>query len=129
MKSGGLSLSAVARYVGRTESSISRVLKLHNDTNSFHSMKKAGSLRKTSPRENRMIQRLLFCDRFDTTEISRQISINLGKKVPRYIVSLRLNQVGLKPLTSHQASYQQKIKFFDLYACYVDGWQRVQSKF
>ena len=66
MKSGGPSLSVIERDVGRSKIVILRILKLHNDTNSFNSTKKPGRLRKTSLREDRMIQRLSMGDLFDT---------------------------------------------------------------
>ena len=105
MKNGGKSLSPLS-----SESVISRILRLHNDTNSFNSTKKAGRPRKTSLREYRMIQRLSMGDHFDTaTGISRQIIADLGKEVSRQTVSRRLSQVRLKasPVPFHQASHQQ----------------------
>ena len=56
MKSGGLSLSAIERDVGRSKSVISTILKLHYDTNAFKSTKNAGCPHKTKPREDLMNQ-------------------------------------------------------------------------
>ena len=97
MNSGWQSLSANGGDVCRYKSVISRVLKLHNDTNSFNSTKKAGRLRKTSPREDRMIKRLSMVDRFETAAgISWQIRANLGNEVSSHAFSLRLSLVELK---------------------------------
>ena len=92
MKSGRLSLSAIGRDVGRSNSVITRNLKLHNDTNSFNSTKKTGH-----PRVDRIIQRLSMGDRCHTAaEIPRQIISNLAKDMSRHAVSRRLSQDGLK---------------------------------
>ena len=97
IKAKGMTLSAIAREVGRSKSVISRILKTNKDTDSFQSPKKAGRPHKTSAREDRIMRRLSMGNRFNTAAgIAHQISAEQGKDLSWHTMSCRLRQFGLK---------------------------------
>ena len=116
MKSGGLPLFTIGRNAGRSKSVILRILKLHNDTNSFNITKKAGLLRQTSSQEDRMIQKLSIGDRFGRAAgIFQYLFSNLGKEVSRHTVSRRLSQVERKARSPAIKPLISKAKLLDFY--------------
>ncbi|KAM4015852.1 uncharacterized protein ACNLHF_002431 isoform 3-T3 [Anomaloglossus baeobatrachus] len=97
MKAKGVTLSAIAREVGRSKSVISRILRLYNITNSFKSHKKVGRPRKTDAREDMIMQRISMGNCSNTTAgIAQQFSTEQGKDLSRHTVSRRLRAFRLK---------------------------------
>ena len=69
-----LTVEQISKHVKRFKSVVSRVLKLYNKTGRLTNTKKSGQPRKTTVREDRIMQRLALKDRFLTAgKISKQI--------------------------------------------------------
>ena len=141
MKAKGMTLSAIAREVGRSKSVISRILHLYNVTNSFKSPKKAGRPRKTNAREDRVMRRMSMGNRFNTAAgIARQFSAVHGKDLSRHTVSRRLRAFGLKaysavtkPLISRK-NQKARLAFAEEHVVWTEeNWSKVhfsdESKF
>lgn len=101
-----LTIEEIGKRVKRSKSVVSRVLKLYKETGRLSNTKKPGRPRKTTAKEDRVIQRLVLKDRFLTAgKISKQMEGVTN--VSRQTVSRRLHEIGLfarsprkKPLIS-----------------------------
>ena len=82
--------------VKRSKSVVGRVVKSYNDTSKIVSAFKTGRPRKTSAREDRIMQRMSLKDRFKScTEIKRVMNSTSCVNVSRQTVSRRLHEIGL----------------------------------
>ncbi|KAL0150600.1 hypothetical protein M9458_054101 [Cirrhinus mrigala] len=141
MKAKGMTLSAIARQVGRSKSVISKILNLYNITNSFKSPKKAGRPWKTNTREDRILRRISMGSRFHTAAgIAHQFSAEQGKDLSHHTVSRRLRAFGLKahsavtkPLISRK-NQKARLSFAEEHVVWTEeNWSKVhfsdESKF
>ena len=105
LRKENLSVEQISKHVKRSKS-VSRVLKLYNETGRLTNTKKSGRPRKTRVREDRAKQRLALKERFLTAgKISKQIEGVTN--VSRQTMSRQLHEIDLdarsprkKPLLS-----------------------------
>ena len=98
----------ISEKVKRSKSVVGRVVKSYNDTGKIITAFKTSRPRKTSVREDRIMQRMSLKDRFKScTEIKSVTNSTSCVNVSRQIVSRRLQEIGLlnrtprkKPLVS-----------------------------
>ena len=98
----------ISEKVKRSKSVVGRVVKSYNGTGKIVSAFKTGRPRKTSAREDRIMQRMSLKDRFKScTEIKRVMNSTSCVNVSRQTVSRLLQEIGLfnrtprkKPLVS-----------------------------
>ena len=125
----------ISEKVKRSKSVVGRVVKSYNDTGKIVSAFKTGKPRKTSTREDRIMQRLSLKDRFKScTEIERVMN-----STSRQTVSRRLQEIGLfnriprkKPLVS--SKNKKRLEFANRYVIWTyENWAKVffsdESKF
>ena len=103
-----LSIRAIADIVSCSKSVVGRIMKEYKKSGCVSSAKTRGRHRKTSERQNRVIQRTGLKDRFVSAgSISRDMKAENNMDVSRFTISRRLNERGLyarrpqkKPLMS-----------------------------
>ena len=101
-------IKEISEKVKHSKSVVGRIVKSYNDTGKIASAFKTGRPRKTSAREDRIMQRMSLKDRFKScTEIKRVMNSTSCVNVSRQTVSRRLQEIGLfnrmprqKPLVS-----------------------------
>ena len=141
LRKQGFTITSIANQLNRSKSVISRIVKLYNETGRLRSPKKVGRPRKTSPREDRIMQRLSLKDRFQSAAgISRQVGQDNDIQVSRQTTSRRLQEIGLfarspvkKPLISKK-NKAARLAFANKHVIWNDdNWSRVffsdESKF
>ena len=124
----------------RSKSVVGRVVKSYNDTGKIVSAFKTGRPRKTSAREDRIMQRMSLEGRFKScTEIKRVMNSISCVNVSRQTVSRRLQEIGLfnrtprkKPLVS--SKNKKRLEFANRYVIWTyENWVkeffRDESKF
>ena len=86
-----LSIGAIAEIVNKSKSVLHSILKVYNNYSSSDARKSAGRLRITTKRDHDMVK-LVKNDQFKTaaTAVSREMSIQQRKPLPRKTVSLRI---------------------------------------
>ena len=126
----------ISEKVKRSKSVIGRVVKSYNDTGKIVSAFKTGRPRKTSAREDRIMQRMSFKS---CTEIKRVMNSTSCVNVSRQTVSRRLQEIGLfnqtprkKPLVS--SKNKKRLEFANSYVIWTyENWAKVffsdESKF
>lgn len=132
-------IEEISKQVKRSKSVVSRVLTLYNATGRLTNSKKPGRPRKTTVREDRVMQRLALKDRFLTaSQISKDIADVTD--VSRQTVSRRLHEIGLyarspvkKPLISKK-NQAARLAFANKHVIWSEKeWQKVffsdESKF
>ena len=125
----------------RSKSVVGRVVKSYNDTGKIFSAFKTSRPRKTSAREDRIMQRMSLKDRFKScTEIKRVMNSTSCVNVSRQTVSRRLQEIGLfnriprkKPLVSSK-NKKKRFEFANRYVIWTyENWAKVffsnESKF
>lgn len=135
------SIREIAATVKRSKSVVGRIVKVYKDSGRISSPFKKGRPRKTSSREDRVIQRMALKDRFETAAgISRKVKDSNSINVSRKTVSRRLQEVGLfarrpvkKPLISKKNKIS-RLHFANKHATWsYDNWSKVffsdESKF
>ena len=86
----------ISEKVKRSKSVVGRVVKSYSDTGKIVSAFKTGRPRKTSAREDRIMQRMSLKDRFKSCpEIKRVMNSTSCVNVSRPTVSRRLQEIGL----------------------------------
>ena len=86
----------ISEKVKRSKSVVGRVVKSYNDTGKQVSAFKTGRPRKTSAREDRIMQRMSLKDHFKScTEIKRVMNSTSCVNVSRQAVSRQLQEIGL----------------------------------
>ena len=131
----------ISEKVKRSESVVDRVVKSYNDTGKIVSAFKTGRPRKTSAREDRIMQRMSLKDRFKScTEIRRVMNSTTCVNVSRQTVSRRLQEIGLfnrtprkKPLVSSNNN-NKRLEFANRYVIWTcENWAKAffsdESKF
>ena len=131
----------ISEKVKRSKSVVDRVVKSYNDTGKIVSAFKTGRLRKTSVREDRIMQRMSLKDRFKSyTEIKRVMNSTSCVTVSRQTVSRQLQEIGLfnriprnKPLVSSK-NKKKRLEFANRYVIWTyENWAKVffrdESKF
>ena len=131
----------ISEKVKRSKSVVGRVVKSYNDTGKIDSAFKTGRPRKTSAREDRIMQRMSLKDRFKScTEIKRVMNSTSCVNMSRQIVSRRLQEIGLfnrtprkKPLVSSK-NKKKRFEFANRYVIWTyKNWAKVffsdKSKF
>ena len=124
----------------RSKSVVGRVVKSYNDTGKIVSAFKTGRPRKTSAREDRIMQRMSLKDYFKScTEIKRVMNSTSCVNVSRQTVSWRLQEIGLfnqiprkKLLVS--SKNKKRLEFANRYVIWTyENWANVffsdESKF
>ena len=124
----------------RSKSVVGRVVKSYNDTGKIVSTFKTGRPRKTSAREDRIMQHISLMDRFKScTEIERVMNSTLCVNVSRQIVFRRLQEIGLfnrtprkKPLVG--SKNKKRVEFANRYVIWThENWAKLffsdESKF
>ena len=112
----------IPEKVKRSKSAVGRVIKSYNDTGKIVSAFKISRPRKTSAREDRIMQRMSLKDRFKScTEIKRVMNSTSCVNVSRQSVSRRLQEIGLfnrtsrkKPLVSSK-NKNKRLEFANRY--------------
>ena len=130
----------ISEKVKRSKSVVGRVVKSYNDTGKIVSAFKTGRPRKTSAREDRIMQRMSLKDRFKScTEIKRVMNSTSCVNVSRQTVSRQLQEIGLfnrtprkKPLVS--SKNKKRLEFANRYVIWTyENWAKVffsdESKF
>ena len=130
----------ISEKVKRSKRVVGRVVKSYNDTGKIVSAFKIGWPRKTSAREDRIMQRMSLKDRFKScTEIKRVMNSTSCVNVSRQTVSRWLQEIGLfnrtpreKPLVSSQN--KKRLEFANRYVIWTyENWAKVffsdESKF
>ena len=119
----------ISEKVKRSKSVVGRVVKSYNDTGKIVSAYKTGRPRKTSVREDRIMQRMSLKDRFKTcTEINRTSCVNVSRRT----VSRRLQEIELfnrtprkKPLVSSK-NKKKRLEFANRYVIWTyEKWAKV----
>ena len=131
----------ISEKVKRSKSVVGRIVKSYNDTGKIASAFKTGRPRKTSAREDRIMQRMSLKDRFKScTEIKRVMNSTSCVNVSRQTVSRRLQEIGLfnrtprkKPLVSSK-NKKKRLEFANRYVIWTyENWAKVffsdESKF
>ena len=131
----------ISEKVKRSKSVVGRIVKSYNDTGKIVSSSKTGRPRKTSTREDRLMQRMSLKDRFKScTEIKRDMNSSSGVNVSRQTVSRRLQEIGLfnrtpekKPLVSSK-NKKKRYQFANRHVVWTyEQWAKVffsdESKF
>ena len=131
----------ISEKVKRSNSVFGRVVKSYNDTGKIVSAFKTGRPRKTSAREDRIMQRMSLKDLFKPcTEIKKVINSTSCVNVSRQTVSRRLQEKGLfnrtprkKPLVSSKKK-KKRLEFANRYVIWTyENWAKVffsnESKF
>ena len=131
----------ISEKVKCSKSVVGRVVKSYNDTGKIVSAFKTGRPRKTSAREDRIMQRMSLKDRFmSCTEIKRVMNSTSCVNVSRQTVSRRLQEIGLfnrtpwkKPLVSSK-NKKKRLEFANRYVIWTyENWAKVffsdESKF
>ena len=124
----------ISEKVKRFKSVLGRVVKSYNDTGKIVSAFKTGRPRKTSAREDRIIQRMSLKDRFKScTEIKRVMNSTSCVNVSRQTVSRRLQEIRLfnrtqrkKPLVSLK-NKKKRLEFANRYVIWT--WKLGKSIF
>jgi len=109
-----LSIRAIADIVSCSKSVVGRIVKEYKESGCVTSAKTRGRPRKTSSRQDRIIQRTGLKDRFaSAASISREMKAENNMDVSRFTISRRLNEIGLyarrpqkKPLISAKNKLQ-----------------------
>ena len=123
----------ISEKVKCSKSVVGRVVKSYNDTGKTVSAFKTGRPRKTSPREDRIMQRMSLKDRFKScTEIKRVMNSTSYVNVSRQTVSRRLQEIGLfnrtptkKPLVSSK-NKKKRLEFANRYVIWTyENWAKV----
>ena len=123
----------ISEKVKRSKSVVGRVVKSYNDTGKIVSVFKTGRPRKTSAREDRIMQRMSLKDRFKScTEIKRVMNSTSCVNVSRQTVSRRLQEIGLfnrtprkKPLVSLK-NKKKRLEFANRYVIWTyENWAKV----
>ena len=131
----------ISEKVKRSKSVVGRVVKSYNDTGKIVSAFKTGRPRKTSAREDRIMQRMSLKERFKScTEIKRVMNRTSCVNASRQTVSRRLQEIGLfnrtlrkKPLVSSK-NKKKRLEFANRYVIWTyENWAKVffsdESKF
>ena len=131
----------ISEKVKRSKSVIGSVVKSYNDTGKIVSAFKSGRPRKTSAREDRIMQRMSLKDRFKScTEIKWAMNSTSCVNVSRQTLSRRLQEIGLfnrtprkKPLISSK-NKKKRLEFANRYVIWTyENWGKVffsdESKF
>ena len=131
----------ISEKVKRSKSVVGRVVKSYNDTGQIVSAFKTGRPRKTSAREDRIMQRMSLKERFKScTEIKRVMNSTPFVNMSRETVSRRLQEIGLfnrtprkKPLVSSKNT-NKRLEFANRYVIWTyENWAKVffsdESKF
>ena len=131
----------ISEKVKHSESIVGRFVKSYNDTVKIVSAFKTSRLRKTSAREDRLMQLMSWKDRFKScTEIKRVMNSTSCVNVSIQTVTIRLQEVGLfsrtprkKPLVSLK-NKKKRLKFANRYVIWTyENWAKVffsdESKF
>ena len=132
----------ISKKVKRSKSVVGRVVKSYNDTGKIVSAFKTGRPRKTSAREDRIMQRMSLKNRFKScTEIKRVMNCTSCVNVSRPTDSRRLQEIGLfnrtptkKPLVSSKNNNNKRLEFANRYVIWTyENWVKVffsnESKF
>ena len=131
----------ISEKVKRSKSVVGRVFKSYNDTGKIVSAVKTGRPRKTSAREDRIMQHVSLKDRFKScTEIKWVMNSTSCVNVSRQTVSRQLQEIRLfnrtprkKPLVSSK-NKKKKLEFANRYVIWTyENWVKVffsdESKF
>ena len=131
----------ISEKVKRSKSVVGRVVKSYNDTDKIVSAFKTCRPRKTSSREDQIMQRMSLKDRFKScTEIKRVMNSTSCVNVSRQTVFRRLKEIGLfnqtpkkKPLVSSK-NKKKRLEFANRYVIWTyENWAKVffsdESKF
>ena len=134
-------IRGISEKVKRSKSVLGRVVKSYNDTAKIVSAFKTGRPRKTSTREDQIMQNMSLKDRFKSwTEIKRVMNSTSCVNVSRQTVSRRLQEIGLfnrtprkKPLVSSK-NKNKRLEFANRYVIWTyENWAKVffsdESKF
>ena len=122
----------ISERVKRFKSVVGRVVKSYNNTGKIVSAFKTSRPRKTSAREDRIMQRMSLKDRFKScTEIKRVMNSSSCVNVSRQTVSRRLQEIGLfnrtprkKPLVS--SKNKKRLEFANSYVIWTyENWAKV----
>ena len=130
----------ISEKVKRSKSIVDRVVKSYNNTGKIVSAFKTGRPRKTSAREDRIMQRMSLKERFKScTEIKRVMNSTSCVNASRQTVSRRLQEIGMfnrtprkKPLVS--SKNKKRLEFANRYVIWTyENWAKVffsdESKF
>ena len=91
-----LLIGDISKTEEKSKSVIHSILRKLEETGSCEAKKPPGRPRKTTAREDRWIGYESKKDQFMTaTAISKRANANLGIKIPRHIISRRLNEINL----------------------------------
>ena len=124
----------ISEKVKRSKSVVGRVVKSYNDTGKIASAFKTGRPRKTSAREDRIMQRMSLKDRFKScTDIKRVMNSTSCVNVSRQTISRRLQEIGLfnrtpmkKPLVSLKNNKKKRLEFANRYVIWTyENWAKV----
>ena len=131
----------ISEKVKRSKSVVCWVVKSYNDTGKIVSAFKTGRSRKTSAREDRIMQRMSLKARLKScTEIKRVMNSTSCVNVSRKTFSRRLQEIGLfnrtprkKPLVSSK-NKKKRLEFANRYVIWTyENWAKVffsdESKF
>ena len=123
----------ISEKVIRSKSVVGRVVKSYNDTGKRVSAFKTGRPRKTSAREDRIMQLMSLKDRLKSwTEIKRVMNSTSCVNVSRQTVSRRLQEIGLfnrtprkKPLVCSK-NKKKRLEFANRYVIWTyENWAKV----
>lgn len=133
LQSQGISLSAIAKQMKRSRCAITTTIKRHRETGSYKNRPKNGRKRKTTARNDRLLQRMCLRNRKRTSEqLAGDLLEESNVTISARTIRRRLTEFGLKGCKPRHKPYltqehkKKRLLWAKRYLNWtVDDWAKV----